>query len=173
MKGTRIIVTSKPRGVFEDVYITGTPQPGICMEITPATDAVGGLFNYSPAGTTAYDGGQYMENDGDRKAIAILLEYDQEGGIYSRAYVSGELGRIYWPAMGEQFNMRIGDQSGTGTGEDYIIGTQLMIDNTTDIGSLFRGDDNAEAHPFTCLEANADVTVDWWAWCRFNGEGGA
>lgn len=171
MKGTRIIITSKPRGVFEDVYITGTPSPGSLMELKPSTAAVGGLFNYQLAGTQADSSGQYMAEDGDRKSIAILLEYDQEGGIYSRAYVAGELGRVYWPAMGEQFNMRIGNISGTG--DDYIIGTELMIDENTNVGMLMPADANAEAHPFTCLEVNTDVTVEFLAWCRFNGAGGA
>ncbi len=171
MRGTRILITSKPRGVFEDIYVSGTPRPGVCMEIKPSTDPVGGLFTYQPAGTEAGSGGQYMTEDGDKKAIAVLLEYDQEGGIYSRLYVSGELGRIYWPAMGEQLNMQIEDISGTA--DDYIIGTELMIDENTVPGTLMPADNNAEAHPFTCLEAATDVAADWWAWCRFNGAGGA
>lgn len=169
MKGTRILVTSKPRGVFEDVYITGTPKPGTVMEITPSTAHVGGLFNYAVYGTTAGSSGQYVSNDGDRKAIAILLEQDQEADIWSTAYVTGDLGRVYWPAMGEQFNMLVEDVSGTG--DDFIIGEEMMVDDGT--GKLLTADSNAEAHPFTALEAVTDPTADHWIWCRFNGEGGA
>lgn len=169
MKGTRILVTSKPRGVFEDVYITGTPKPGVVMEIVPSTEPVGGLFNYAVYGTQAASGGQYVSNDGDRKAIAILLEYDQEGGIYSRSYVTGELGHIYWPAMGEQFNMILEDVAGTG--DDFVIGEELMVDDGT--GKLLTADSDAEAHPFTNLETTTDPTADHWNWTRFNGEGGA
>lgn len=174
MQGTRIIITSKPRGVFEDVYITGTPKPGTVMEITPETAHIGGVFNYSAYGTKAYASGQYIDNDGDRKAIAILLEKDQENGIYSDSYASGDLGRIYWPAMGEQFNMLVGDQSGTG--DDTIIGEEYMIsdnDNSVAEGLLITADNNAEAHPFTALEVVTDPMADHWLWCRFNGEGGA
>ena len=169
MKGTRIIITSKPRGVFEHVYITGTPKPGTCMEIKPSTAAIGNVFNYAVYGTQAASSGQYVSNDGDRKAIAILLEYDPEGGIYSRSYVAGEMGRVYYPAMGEQFNMLVEDVSGTG--DDFIIGEEMMVDNGT--GKLLTADSDAEAHPFTSLEAVTDPTADHWIWCRFNGEGGA
>lgn len=170
MKGTRILVTSKPRGVFEDVYVVGTPKPGTVMEIEPSVEPIGGLFHYAVYGTQAASSGQYVSNDGDRKAIAILLEYDQEGGIYSRAYVDDELGRIYWPAMGEQFNMILQDVSGTG--DSFVIGEELMCDNGT--GKLLTADADAEAHPFTLLETVAVApTADHVRWVRFNGEGGA
>lgn len=172
MKGTRILVTSKPRGVFEDVYLVSgqTPKPGTVMEIDAAVEPVGGLFTYQVYGTTAYDSGQYVENDGDRKAIGILLEYDQEGGTYSRAYdTAGELTRIYWPAMGEQFNMLVEDVAGTG--DDFAIGEEMMVDDGT--GKLLTADADAQAHPFTSLETVTDPAADHLIWCRFNGEGGA
>lgn len=171
MKGTRILITSKPRGVFEDVYVTGTPKPGTMMEIDPAVAAIGGIFRYQVAGTEAGSSGQYMTEDGDKKCIAVLLEKDQEAGTYDTSYVAGDLGRLYYPAMGEQLNARVGDVSGTG--DDYIIGTELMIDENTNVGMLMPADSDAEAHPFTCLEASTDVTAEWLAWCRFNGAGGA
>ena len=169
MKGTRILVTSKPKGVYEDIYVTGTPKPGTLMEVTPSTEPVGNLFNYSVYGTAAHSSGQYIENDGDRKVIAILVERDQDGSIYSAAYVSGDLGRVYFPLPGEQFNMILENQGGTG--DSFIIGQELMADDGT--GKLLNADSNAQAHPFTCLETLAALTTDAWAWVRFNGEGGA
>lgn len=170
MKGTRILVTSKPRGVFEDVYINGTPKPGTVMEIDASVEPVGGLFKYQAAGVTAADGGQYMAADGDKKAIAVLVEKDHEGKIYSDAYVSGDLGRIYWPAMGEQMNMILEDVAGTS--DTFVIGEELMVDNGT--GKLLTADSDAEAHPFTLLETVATAqTADHVRWCRFNGAGGA
>ena len=169
MKGTRIIVTSKPRGVFEWVYVSGTPKPGTCMEIDPGTAAVEGVFTYQAAGTEAASGGRGMTNDGDRKAVAILVEKDQEAGTYDDAYASGDMGLVYYPAMGEQFNMILQNQSGTG--ESFVIGDELMIDDGT--GKLLECDTNAEAHPFTCLEAQSALTADVHCWVRFNGAGGA
>lgn len=169
MKGTRIQVTSKPRGTFEQVYITGTPKPGVVMEITPSTAHIGGVFNYGVYGTTAHSSGHYVENDGDRKAIAILFEKDHEGGIYSDSYVAGNLGWIYWPVMGEQFNMIVEDVAGTG--DDNIIGEEMMVDDGT--GKLLTADSNAQVHPFTLLEATTNPLADAWLWCRYNGSGGA
>ena len=170
MKGTRISITSKPRGVFEDVYVVGTPKPGTCMEIEPSVEPVGGVFHYAVYGTQGASSGQYVSNDGDRKAIAILLEYDPEGGIYSRSYVDDEMGRVYWPAMGEQFNMLVKVISGTP--DTFVIGEEMMIEDGS--GKLLTADSDAEAHPFTMLETEATaLTADEWKWVRFNGEGGA
>ncbi len=169
MKGTRILIVSKPRGVFEDIYVVGTPKPGVVMEIEPSVAAIGNIFHYAVYGTQAGSGGQYVSNDGDRKAIAVLLERDQDGKTFDDAYVDDDLGRVYFPAMGEMINMRIEDVAGTG--DDFIIGEELMVDDGT--GKLLTADSNAEAHPFTCLEAITDPTADHLAWCRFNGEGGA
>lgn len=169
MKGTRILITSKPRGVFEDVFVVGTPKPGTVMEIEPTTEPLNGIFHYAVYGTQAGSGGQYVSNDGDRKAIAILLEKDQEGKIYSDAYVDDDMGRVYWPAMGEQVNMLVEDVAGTG--DDFAIGEEMMVDDGT--GKLLTADSDAEAHPFTSLETVTDPTADHLIWCRFNGEGGA
>lgn len=171
MQGTRILVTSKPRGVFEDVYIAvgRTPKPGVCMEIDPTVAHVGGVFTYQEYGVMAASSGQYITADGNRKAIAILLEKDQENKIYSDSYVAGDLGRIYWPVMGEQFNMLFEDVGGTA--DDFIIGEEVMVDDGT--GMLLTATSSVEAHPFTVLEVVADPVADHWTWCRFNGAGGA
>ena len=169
MKGTRILISSPSRGFFEHVYITGVPEPGVCMEIKPSTEPVGGLFNYQMYGTQAASGEQYISASGNRKAVAILMEKDDVGGIYSRAYVANEIGRIYWPAMGEQFNIVVANVSGTG--DTFIIGQEMMLEDGT--GQLVTGS-SSEACPFTMLETVATaLTVDTRKWVRFNGECGA
>ena len=169
MKGTRILANAGTRGVFEDVFVVGTPKPGTVMEIEPAVAAVGNVFSYAAYGTQAASGGKFVAADGNRKAIAVLLERDIEGKTYDDAYVDGEMGRVYWPAMGEQLNMLIANQSGTG--DSFAIGDELMVDDGD--GKLMACDSDAEAHPFTCLETVAALTADGWALCRFNGAGGA
>jgi hypothetical protein len=170
MKGSRIIVTSRPRGVFEEVVITGTPKPGTVMEIKPATEPVGNVFNYQAYGTQAASGGKFVTNDGDRKAIAILLENDQEGKTYDDAYAANDRGKVYYPAPGETFNMIFQVQSGTG--DTFAIGDEMMVDDGT--GKLIAADSDAEAHPFTCLETeDTALAADELKWVRFNGAGGA
>jgi len=169
MKGTRIIIASEPRGVFEEITVVGTPKPGTVMEIKPSTAAVQNRFSYQVYGTQAYSSGQYVDNDGDRKCIAVLVEKDHEGGTYDDAYADGDLGQIYYPLPGEQLNMLVADESGTG--DDHVIGQEMMVKDGT--GTLIIADTDAEAHPFTLLEAATDPTADALTWCRFNGEGGA
>jgi len=169
MKGTRILVSSPTRGVYEDIHVVGTPKPGTLMEIEPTTAPIGGRFSYAAYGTTTYDNGDFVENDGDRKVIAVLLEKDQEGDTYDDAYADDDLGRIYFPAPGEQLNMRVENQGGTG--DSFAIGDELMADNGT--GKLLACDTDAEAHPFTVLEVVAALTADACVWCRFNSAGGA
>ena len=168
MKGTRIIVSSPPRGVFEDVIVVGTPKPGTVMEIVPAVEPVGGVFRYAVYGTQAASGGLYVSADGDRKCIAVLLEKDDEGQTYNDAYVTLQRGRIYFPIAGEQLNMLFANLSGT---DSTAIGDEFMVDDGT--GKLIDADNDAEAHPFTCLETGTAMSADEWRWCRFNGEGGA
>ena len=169
MEGTRIRVAAPQRGVKENIIVSGTPKPGTVMEIVPSTAAVEGIYTYAVYGTQAASGGQYVSNDGDRKAIAVLLERDQEANTFDDAYTTGDRGRVYFPAMGERMNMLVEDVSGTG--DDFIIGEELMVDDGT--GKLLTADSNAEAHPFTSLEAVTNPLADHWLLCRFNGEGGA
>ena len=168
MKGSKILVATPARGVYEDIVVEGTPKPGTVMELT-STAPVGNVFEYAVYGTAAHSIGQYVENDGDRKAIAILMEKEDEGKIFSDSYVDGDRARVYFPAMGEQFNMYINDVSGTG--DDMIVSTELMVEDGT--GQLITADSDAQAHPFTSLEVATNPTADFWLWCRFNGEGGA
>jgi hypothetical protein len=169
MKGTRILVSSPYKGVIEDIIVIGTPKPGTLMEIKPATEPVNNCFSYAAAGVQAASGGNFMTNDGDRKCIAVLLEKDQEGKTYNDAYVSGDRGRVYFPLPGEQLNIIIENQAGTG--DAFAIGDEMMVDNGT--GKLLAADSDAEAHPFTCLETIAALTADAWGRMRFNGAGGA
>lgn len=169
MKGSRILITIKPCGVFKNVYVSGTPKPGTVMEIKKATAPVGNVFTYAAAGSQAASGGIGMSNDGDRKAIAVLLEKDQEGKTYDDAYEDGDMGRVYYPVMGEELNMLFENQAGTG--DSFAIGDEAMVDDGT--GKLLACDSDAEAHPFTVLETVAALTADGWVWCQFNGEGGA
>jgi hypothetical protein len=169
MKGTKIIVSSHHKGVFEECKVVGTPYPGCVMEIDWAVEPVEGVFSWQAYGTTAASGGNGVTNDGDQKVIAILLEKKQEGAIYSTAYADGDRGHLYFPVMGEQFNMIFANV--VGTGDTFAIGQEMMLEDGT--GHLLACDSNAEAHPFTCLETvGTALTADAWKWVRFNGSAG-
>lgn len=171
MKGTRIQVShpgGAAKGILLEGLIVGTPKPGTVMEML-ATAAVGNnFFSWSPYGTTAASGGNWVSADGDRKLIAILLENSKEGKTYNDAYVSGDHGYIYIPQAGEEFNMILENQSGTG--DTFTLGQELMVDDGT--GKLMACDSDAESQPFHIMEAvTTALTADAHNWVMFRGPG--
>lgn len=168
MQGTKIIVSSHPKGVFEECKIVGTPKPGTVMELDDGVAPVGNVFSWAAYGSDAASGGNNVTADGDRKIIAILLEDWGQGKIYSDAYAAGDRGYLYFPVMGETFNMLLQDVAGTA--DDFTIGQELMVDDGT--GKLLACDTDAEAHPFMCLETVTDPQADHWTWCMFTGSAG-
>lgn len=158
MQGTRIQVSSPMNGHTVEGFInTGrTPKPGTVMELVNAA-AVGGRFKWTEYGVTAASGGNGVSADGDRKVIAILLEDRINGKTYDDAYAAGDRCWLYFPLPGEEFNMILENQAGTG--DTFTIGQELMVDDGT--GKLLACDDNAESHPFTILSAvTSALTAD-------------
>lgn len=169
--GSGIIISAgggAPRGLFDEGFLgadSGTLKAGIIMEMDDNIAAVGGRFAWQPYGTTAGASGQGVENDGDRKIIAILLPYDTTGGVRETDQTTGSRCKLYYPAMGEELNMLLKDVSGTG--DDYHIGEEMMVEDGT--GKLLSADNNAEAQPFQCLEVITDPVGDNYMHVRFNG----
>ena len=161
MKGNQILIQENPRGVKKAIIVSGTPKPGTAMSLKLATAAdANGLLTYEPAGTTAADGFDGMTNDGDRCDFGILLEDENQGKTYDSAYADGDHGWIYFPLPGEELNVLLENQSGTG--DAFAVGDKLMIDNGT--GKFLAVDTDAEAEPFVCAEAVAALTADAWVW---------
>jgi hypothetical protein len=75
------------------------------MEMVPGTADVAGTFTWAAYGTTAASTGRGVSADGDRKVIAVLLEDEIQGKIYSDAYASGDRGLLYFPLPGDELNM--------------------------------------------------------------------
>ena len=164
-KGTKVIVSAHPKGHFEECVVIGTPKPGVIMDIVRPGVAAHGRWNYEPYGTTAASGVQGVTADGNRAAMAILLEDDNQGATINDAYVSGRPGRIYFPIMGEEFNLWLQNQSGTA--DDFVIGDKLIVDDGT--GQLLISASTPESEPFICLETQTDLTADTAVWVKFTG----
>lgn len=165
MKGTKIQVSAHPKGHSEECVVIGTPLPGVIMDIVRPGVAAHGRWNYEPYGVTAASGVQGVAADGNRCGLAILLEDDNQGGIYSTAYVSGRPGKIYFPIMGEEFNLWLQNQSGTA--DDFVIGDKLIVDDGT--GQLLISAGSPESEPFICLETQTDLAADALVWVKFTG----
>ena len=155
-KGNSIIVTPEPKGRFSEGTISGTPMPGTCMEIVPSTAAVGERFSFRARSST----------DGTQGPIIILLEDALQGKTRLDAYASGDRGFLYYPANGEEFNMAIRDQPGTGTANLQNIGDLLVVDGAS---GMLQAAGSALSAPFTLLErGTVDETATYHRHCRYN-----
>jgi len=156
MKGSSIIVSTDPQGVFVEGYVSGTPKPGTVMQKKASTDPVGGRFTYEVYAPGA---------DGKAATVYVLLPDDLQGANYSNAYTTGKACRLYVPAPGEDLNMLVADVSGTG--DDHYIGERLMIQNST--GKLITYTGTPDMCSFECNEATTDPTADALLWCTYTG----
>lgn len=155
-EGNLIVLASPRKGVTKEAIITGTPNPGTVMQIDVSEAEVGGRFTYE-----AYNPGA----DGTRKPIAVLLEDDMQGKLATDAYVSGDVGKIYFPAPGEELNMLL--QNAAGTGDSFAVGDVLIVDNGT--GKLIATTGSPESEPFEVREAQAALTADTLVRCQYTG----
>jgi len=155
-KGSGIILASEPRGVFLEGIISGTDKPGTVMQVLAATEPVGERFTW-----TVFDAAA----DGDQRLIAVLLPKDNEGGLATAAYVTGDRCFLYIPAMGEELNMLVANVGGTG--DSFAISDIMMVDDGT--GKLIATTGGPESEPFIIMETVAALTADTLVRCMFTG----
>lgn len=153
-KGTKIIVASNPRGLFEEGIISGTPKPGTLMEKKAATVYVSGRPTYQ-AVTRA---------DGAIGSVCVLLPDTMQGKLSTDAYVSGTRGFLYFPVAGEDLNLLVGDVAGTA--DDVAIGDKFGITQNT--GKLKANSGFASA-PFEANEVITDPVADYLLWVTYLG----
>lgn len=151
-----IVLSSEPKGHFQDCIISGTPVPGTLMQRKAATELVGGLPTYE-----VYAPG----TDGNRRPIAVLVEDNNQGKLKTDAYVSGTVGKVYFPIMGEELNMLVANISGTS--DAFAIGDLLIADTGT--GKLIATTGSPESEPFQVEETVAALTADAHVHCRYTG----
>ena len=166
-RGSSIIVAAQPKGQFEGIIVSGTPKPGTVMLQTNAAVSVGvGRNTYSAR--TGYA-------DGAAGPVAVLLEDELQGSGMTQAYVSGAWGRIYWPIAGEDLNMILKYEAGTGTSLETGVGTRLEIQGATGkLQSKGTWNTPAGAHvsnPFMTCEAlpGTPFLADYLIWVRYLG----
>jgi hypothetical protein len=163
MKGSEIVLTPWLGAKYEGI-ISGTPKPGVAMEVKNATPVSGRVTwqPYAPAG------------DGLPKLIAVLDKDKQQGFNYTAAYVSGTNGFLWLPGYGCEFNMRKADIAGTGTAtEDLTVGQKLLlVSGTGYISPVAIGlASSTTNYPFTALEALTDQLTETLVHCMWSGWG--
>src|SRR6266849_462050 len=124
MRGTKIIVSSPPRGRFDEGILGDTSSPGTMMQIKDAVSCDStGVFtfvHYAPGA------------DSDSRVTCILLEQLLlEGqppafpGSNPVAGVQGARCRVYYPLAGEEMNILVKGQAGTGSANAFTVGERL------------------------------------------------
>ncbi len=141
MKGAEIIVTSAPRGIFLEGTIDDTSKPGTVMEITPLAAFAGGRPHWRHYQPSA---------DADPRMMAVLLPDFEQGKTCFDAYVSGTRCFLYVPLAGEEINMLVAPQAGTGSADAYTIGERLTVQHTT--GQLIAESTSSIAAQFQSME---------------------
>jgi hypothetical protein len=140
-----IVLSGAPAGRFLEGIISGTPKPGTAMQIVAATEPVGGKYTWEV----------YTRADGNRYLMAILLEAWWLGRSITDAYVTGERCRMYCPIPGDELQVLLQNQAGTG--DAFAIGDLLMADSGT---GKFLATSSPESEPFIVMETLAAITAD-------------
>jgi len=157
MLGTKILCEERPKGVFLEGFISGTPKPGTVMQVKAETEPINNRFTYEVFNQAA---------DGTKAIILVLLEKEHEGKIATDAYVTGDWCYLYVPIADEQLNMLVANPSGTA--DSFKIGDRMMVDDTT---GLLIADSSGASVPFIVLEtAGAALTADTLMRCMATGQ---
>jgi len=167
MKGTKVAVSFIPENRMFEGIISGTPKPGTMMQLTAATEPIGGRHTYA-----TYAPGT---GDGTQKPRYILLEDWANGKTFDDAYVSGTRCFLAQLVPGDEVNVRKADISGTGSPtENMAIGDKaLIVDGTGKIsdvavGNLYVGSTTTLPidYPFEVLETIQSQLSEILVWCR-------
>lgn len=159
-----VIVSAQARGYREECIISGTPKPGTHMEIVPSTAPDGnGRFTYRAC----------TRVDGSRGPVIILDVDGQQGKTRDDAYVSGTRGFLYWPVSGDELNLLIRDQPGTGTANMENIGDRLEIDGATGMLQPYGTEGSTGQHtsgPYWLMERRGvDVSTNVHVFVKYLG----
>ena len=158
-----IIVTADPQGRFDEGIITDTSKPGTCMETVPSTPMSSGRFSYRHT----------SRNDGAKGEVIVLLPDKLQGASVDTAYTANRRGFLYWPKAGDELNMLMRRQTGTGTLGSENVGDPLEIDGASGmlqaVGSGGPTGTHASA-PFMLLEhLGVSLTGDTLVHVRYTG----
>lgn len=151
-KGSLILINgSEGKGRYVSGIIYGTPLPGTQMQIKAATEPVNGLFTFEPCSTA-----------GKNAPAAILLQDENQGGSATTAYVTGTVGRLYFPIAGDELNLLFANISGTG--DTFAIGASVCVNNAgkfvATTGTPYQNH-TVEETVSTALTADALVACRW------------
>lgn len=157
-RGNNIIVTSDPKGRFEEGIIATAESPGTIVERDASVALKSGRHTYKKYAQSA---------DGDQPlgAFWVLLADKLQGKTSTDAYTAGDRAFFYAPEPGDELNLLLADIAGTG--DDHALGEKLMVDTGT--GRLIATTGSPETEVAQLLEVVTDPTAATLAWCQWSG----
>ena len=158
MKGSTILLSGNPKGMFLEGIINGTPKPGTMMEMDPTASPF--IQNGRPTYRVFQRG-----TTGAKGQVAILLEDNEQGKTVNDAYVSGTRGFLYVPISGEELNILLKDVAGTG--DVHAAGEYVICETGSGKFVVTTGSPGSE--PFRLMEAIPAPTADTLGWAMATG----
>ena len=157
-RGNEIVLSNDPRGRYIEGFVTGTPKPGIVMQVDIDVALREGRHTWEPW-NGAYDSQQSL--------ICILLNDTLQGKTFDKAYATGERIFMYCPIAGEEMNILLEDVSGTA--DDHAVGDRFIVDDSTGKFLATTGTSHDKSEPFFAMEAITDPVADTLIWAMYTG----
>lgn len=166
MRGNEIIITSDPKGQFQEALVKSgqTFKPGMIVQPDASVDEVGGVNTFKIYADSADGdhptGGFWVVTNG-LQALLGQGPLDSSGNPISIT----DRCQVYNPRAGEQLNLLIKNLSGTA--DDHTKGEKLMVDTGT--GMLIATTGTPETECAMLMETITDPTADLLAYCIWSG----
>lgn len=162
--GACIILSAEPRGRFDEGLVAGGNAlfPGTVVQIAPGVAPIGGRFSFIPY-TVGADGNPPVG------PIGVLLPDSNSGFSALTSIANGQRCRVYYPLPGDELNMLVEGEAGTGSANEFDIGDRFTIRNAT--GKLILESTASHSAPFVCNEEITETPslTDTLVWCTFSG----
>ena len=163
MQGSRILINgNEPKGRFmEGIANDGTIAPGMAIEIVAGVAPVNGRFTFRRVTTASGAQGQ--------SRLKIIATEDTEQGVVpalngTNLYSSGYRMFAYCPLPGDELNLLVETESGTG--HHFAIGDLLEIDVTTSNGRfILRSGTDAIDAVYVDPNITTPLSADTLCWC--------
>lgn len=152
-----IVLASNPKGLFEEAECTVAITPGTVVQID-TSEGLNANGRYSIELFAAGDGGLAPT------LIAVEPTVNDPNALVTTDYAINTNARVYWPALGEDFNMVVGDS------ETPAFGNLMVVDSGTGDLNVASGS-TEDITPFICLESS--ITAGNLVHVKYIGQGGS
>jgi hypothetical protein len=148
MKGNEIVVNAEGKGRYVEGYLQTAAYPGTVCTILPGVNPQSGRFTYQP-------GLDNSAADNDPRQIAILdVDHDQGGTNTTQYQIPAGQTQVraffYIPLPGDELNVLVEGEQGTGSANAFTIGERLSVRAST--GLAYKQSTSANKATFMSME---------------------